>query len=120
MEAVTLEVCTDGEVQAPVFDEAVPVISVTLGNSNVEGVLLDGGSGVNILSEQMLAPLGITKWESAPFAVQMADQRRVQPLGLLRGLKMEVCGIKFEIAAVILRMEDISGAYPLLLGRPWL
>ena len=28
--------------------------------------------------------------------------------------------MKFEIAAVILRMEDISGAYPLLLGRPWL
>ena len=76
--------------------------------------------GVNILSEQMLAPLGITKWESAPFAVRMADQRRVQPLGLLRGLKMEVCGMKFEIAAVILWMEDISGAYPLLLGRLWL
>ena len=28
--------------------------------------------------------------------------------------------MKFEIAAVILRMEDISEAYPLLLGRPWL
>ena len=68
----------------------------------------------------MLEPLGITKWESALFAVRMADQRRVQPLGLLRGLKMEVSSMKFEIAAVILRMEDISGAYPLLLGRPWL
>ena len=28
--------------------------------------------------------------------------------------------MKFEIATVILRMEDISGPYPLLLGRPWL
>ena len=70
-EAVTMEVSTDGsakpevEVQAPVFDEAVPVLSVTLENSNIEGVLLDGRSGVNILSEQMLAPLGITKWEAA-------------------------------------------------------
>ena len=88
--------------EAPVFDEAVPVISVTLENSSVGGVLLNGGSGVNILSEQMLEPLGITKWESAPFAVRMADQRRVQPLGLLRGLKMEVSGMKFEITAVIL------------------
>jgi hypothetical protein len=126
MEAVTMGVSSDGsakpeaEVQPPVFDEAVPVISVTLENSSVGGVLLDGGSRVNILSEQMLAPLGITKWESAPFVVRMADQRRVQPLGLLCGLKMEVCGMNFEIAAVILRMEDISGSYPLLLGRPWL
>ena len=54
------------------------------------------------------------------FAVRMADQRRVQPLGLIRGLKMEVCGMKFDIAAVILHMEDISGSYPLLLERPWL
>ena len=75
-----MEVSSEGsaqpevEVHAPVFYEAVSVISVTLENSSVGGVLLDGGSGVNILSEQMLAPLGITKWESAPFAVRMADQ----------------------------------------------
>ena len=50
----------------------------------------------------------------------MADQQRVQSLGLLRGLKMDVSDVQFEIAAVILRMEDISRAYPLLLRRLWL
>ena len=66
-------------------DEAVPVILVTLENMGIDGVLLDGGSKVNILSYQMLAPLGIKEWEPTPFLVRMADQRRVQPLGLLRG-----------------------------------
>ena len=107
-EAVTMEVSSDGfakpeaKIEAPVFDEAVPVISMTLESSRVEGVLLDGGSEVNILSEQMIEPLGITKRESSPFTIRMADQQRVQPLGLLHGLKMEVSGMQFEIAAVIL------------------
>ena len=33
----------EAEVEAPVFDEAVPVVSVTLENSKVAAVLLDRG-----------------------------------------------------------------------------
>ena len=108
-------------VSAPITDESVPVVvNVRLNGTPVYGALLDGGSGVNVLSNSLCAELGITKFESAPFAVKMADQRRVQPLGLVKDLDLDIAGIRFKIAAMVLKMEDISGAYPLLLGRPWL
>ena len=104
----------------PRFCQQVPVVTVQIANQIVPNVLLDGGSGVNVLSESMCAWLGILRFESAPFAVKMADQRRVQPLGIVRHCKIKIATLRFGIAAVVLRMEDIQEAYPLLLGRPWL
>ena len=49
----------------------------------------------------------------------MADTRSVRPLGLLRKLFVVIGGHLFEISAVVLSLES-PGAYPLLLGRPWL
>jgi hypothetical protein len=49
----------------------------------------------------------------------MADTSTVRPIGLLRQLDVVVGGHSFQISAVILHLET-QGAYPLLLGRPWL
>ena len=49
----------------------------------------------------------------------MADTRSVRPLGLIRELSIVVGGHLFEISVVVLSLES-PGAYPLLLGRPWL
>ncbi|MCO5581496.1 hypothetical protein L7F22_035381 [Adiantum nelumboides] len=103
-----------------VYDEHVPVVAAEIGNLHIANVLIDGGSGVNVLSESLCAQLGITTLSDAPFAVKMADQRRVQPLGLVRHLDIRIAQLPFAVAAVVLRMEDIHGVYPLLLGRPWL
>ena len=97
-----------------------PVVNVRLNGTLVYEAFLDGGSGVNVLSTSLCAELGISNFESTPFFVKMADQHRVQPLGLVKGLDLDIVGIRYKIAAVMLKMEDISGAYPLLLGRPWL
>ena len=77
-------------VSAPITDESVPVVNVRLNGTPVYGAFLDGGSGVNVLSNSLCAELGITKFESAPFAVKMADQRRVQPLGLVKDLDLDI------------------------------
>ena len=49
----------------------------------------------------------------------MADTRSVRPLGLIRKLGIIIGGHRFEISAVVLDL-DAPGAYPMLLGRPWL
>ncbi|MCO5586544.1 hypothetical protein L7F22_040485 [Adiantum nelumboides] len=50
----------------------------------------------------------------------MADQRRVQPLGILRNLLISVGGLQFVANFVVLRLEESTCSYPLMLGRPWL
>ena len=49
----------------------------------------------------------------------MANTNTVQPLGLIRHLDVILGGHTFQISAVVLHLEA-PGAYPLLLGRPWL
>ena len=87
--------------------------------NEIQGCVVDGGSGVNVISKATCTNLGITSWENCPFWLRMTDTRPVRPLGLLRKLSIVVEGQLFEISAVVLSLES-PRAYPLLLGRPWL
>ena len=49
----------------------------------------------------------------------MADTSSVRPTGLIRDLDVTIGGHAFRISAVVLQL-NVQGAYPLLLGRPWL
>ena len=54
-----------------------------------------------------------------PLWLRITHTRSVHPLGLLRKLSVIIRGHLFEISAMVLALEA-PGAYPLLLGRPWL
>ena len=71
-------------------DFRVPTIQVEFEGKIINEVLVDGGSGVNILLEAMYKKMGSPRLEPAPFQVKMADQRIVQPLGVLKRQKMVV------------------------------
>ena len=81
---------------------------------------MDGGSGVNILPEFMYKKLKLSVLEEAPFQLKMADQRRIQPLGILRNQEITISGLSFSANFVVLKMDEGDSPYPLLLGRPWL
>ena len=78
--------------------------------------MVDGDFGVNVTNKATCTNLGISSWENCPFWLQMVDTHSVCPLGLLRKLSIIIGGHLFEISAVL----EAPGAYPLLLGRPWL
>ena len=63
--------------------------------------------------------LGIRKWDAYPFWLWMAYTSTVRPLGLIPKLDVIVGGYTFQILVVVLQLDAI-GAYPLLLGQPWL
>ncbi|MCO5557151.1 hypothetical protein L7F22_010709 [Adiantum nelumboides] len=103
-----------------ISDVRVPVISVKMEQMFMPGVLIDGGSGMNVLPEETCRKLNITCWDPAPFQVKMADQRRIQPLGIVRNRVIEIGGLKFKVNFVVLQLEESSQSYPMILGRPWL
>ena len=55
------------------MDYRVPFIQVKFQNVSIDGVLLDGGSGVNILSEYMYMQLNLPALEEVPFQLKMVD-----------------------------------------------
>ncbi|MCO5610910.1 hypothetical protein L7F22_065154 [Adiantum nelumboides] len=101
-------------------DFVVPFVAVMFQGMLFEEVLLDGGTGVNILLEEVYrrVKLGETLF-LAPFYVEMADQRRFQPLGILKHQAIEVAGMVFFVNFVVLRMKDSDSCYKMLLERPW-
>ena len=101
------------------MDEQSPAIKVVIQGQEVAGAIVDGGSGVNVINKTTCDRLGIRKWDACPFWLRMADTSTVRPLGLIRHLDVIVGGYTFQISVVVLQLDAV-GAYPLLLGRPWL
>ena len=83
------------------------------------GCIIDGGSGVNVISTKTCEHLGISELEACLFWLRMVDTRSVRPLSLIRKLGIIIDGHRFDITVVVLAL-NVSGAYPMLLGRPWL
>jgi hypothetical protein len=102
------------------FDEEMPMISVIVKNRRVPNVLIDGGSGVNIITDTLRRKLGLTKIEPTPFTIKMADQRKVMPKGIIRDVRLDVGGIVIRTTLTVINMVSTEDSYSLLLGRPWL
>jgi hypothetical protein len=102
------------------IDHHMPIISTKIGNHQLHDVLLDGGSRVNVITETERRKLGLLTPTPAPFKLRMADSSLVQPLGLLRDIKIFIHGIPYIIILSVISCKDVNSAYTLLLGRPWL
>jgi hypothetical protein len=66
------------------------VVQVHIGKNIIEDVLLDGGSGINIIIEQLKLKLGFPKPKLAPYNLKMADQTTTKTMGLIRNMKIYV------------------------------
>ncbi len=84
------------EMQPVDVDYKVPIISVKMEHRFMPGVLIDGGSGVNVLSEETCRELNITCWDPAPSQVKMAYQRRSNywELSRIEKLRLGVSSLK--------------------------
>jgi hypothetical protein len=69
------------------------VIHVQVGKNFIEDVLLDGGSGINIITKNLRVQLGLSKPKLAPYNLHMANQTIAKPLDLIKDLKILVHGI---------------------------
>jgi hypothetical protein len=83
-------------------------------------VLLDGGFGVNIITEQLKLRLGLPKPKPAPYNLSMADQTTTKLMGLIKDLKIYVHGILYITTFIVLQNNEVNSSYAMLLGRPWL
>ena len=102
---------------APIaVDRQMPVIQLQIGRNLVDNVLLDGGSGVNIMSEDLRRKLGLPKSNPLPYNLRMADSSGFQPVGLFRDLVINIQGIQYIVSITVMKMEELDPAYLLLLG----
>ena len=75
-----------------VVDQHNPTIKLVLHDQEITGCIIDGGSGVNVISVKTCERLGISEWEACPFWLRMADTRSVSPFGLIQKLGIIIGG----------------------------
>jgi hypothetical protein len=83
-------------------------------------VLIDGGFGINIITENLRVQLGLPKPNPTPYNLHMAYQTIAKPLGHIRDLKIFVHGIPYTVTFTIINSSVLDSNYSMLLGHPWL
>jgi hypothetical protein len=64
--------------------------------------------------------LGLPKPKPTPYNLRMANQTTTKLMGLIKDLKIYVCGIFYITMITILQNNVVDSSYSILLGRPWL
>jgi hypothetical protein len=74
----------------------MPIVQVHVEKCGIKDVLLDGGFGGSMVFES-LKKLGLRKPKPVPFVMRMVNQRKVQPFGLIRNLKIDLASCEYKI-----------------------
>lgn len=106
-------------IKTTIKDDQAPIIhqgdcKVKKHFKQIEKVTLDGGARVNVMSKKIQKMLDL-KVREAPLKLRMADQNVFKPLGMVDQVPIQVWGVKFETAFMVL---DVGEAYEMLVGRP--
>jgi hypothetical protein len=100
------------------LDPGAPTVDVLIDGPLIEGIQIDSGSSVNLMSVKTMEEIGLTNMSTTPIILRMVDQSRVKPLGILNQVPTTIGGIKYEVNYVIFKVIESISSYPILLGRP--
>jgi hypothetical protein len=98
--------------------ECDPIIEVQCNGSVLHGVLVDGGAGVNVMTIPAMRYLGLKIDKPASVTLKMANKRVVRPEGVISNVVITIMKVSTIVDFHVVLEED--GAYPMILGRPWL
>jgi hypothetical protein len=91
-------------------------LNAQIGEYDIDHVVLDLGSKVNVMMKKTWALMGKPKLIYSPIILRMDIQQVVSPFGILEHVPMEIDGVRtfadFEVNEIV----DDSCAYPALLG----
>ena len=84
----------------------------------ISNVLVDGGSGLNILPDHTMKRLGLSLTGPSPFIMNMANQSPAVPLGMIKDCRICTGGKKYVITFHVIKIHSSKNTFSLLLGRP--
>ena len=96
------------EIEVMVVDKVIP------------NVLVDGGSGLNILPEHIMKKLGLSLTGLSLFIINMANQSPAVPLGMIKDCRISTRGKEYVVTFHVIKIHSNKDTFLLLLGRPWL
>ena len=94
-------------------------MNIQIGDYEVDSVILDLGSDVNILTKQTQQLMGKTTLGWSPEQLRLANQAKVQPISCVSNLVVDIEGIKMQADFDVIEVVEDGGSSPMLLGIGW-
>jgi hypothetical protein len=95
------------------------VIQIQIGKNFIGDVLIDGGSKINIVIDNLKVQLGLSQPNPMPCNLHMVDKIIAKPFSLIRDLKIFVHGILYNITFIVIEINVLDFSYSMLLRHPW-
>ena len=94
-------------------------LSVVIGSYEMDEVVLDLGSEVNVMTKQTWEIMAKPKLAFSPIQLRLANQQRVITLGHLSNIPVNLEGVRNLADFEVIEIIDDSTPYPALLGIDW-
>jgi predicted DCC family thiol-disulfide oxidoreductase YuxK len=91
-----------------------------VGKNIVKNILLDGGSSLNIMMEELQKWLKLPSRKLALYTLQMVDQTITELVALIKDLKVQFHGILYIATFTIMKNNVLDSNYSMLLAQLWL
>ena len=95
------------------------ILPCSLGKLDFNNALADLGASISVMPLSMYKRLGIGKLEPINMVIEMADNTKCTPEGIVKNLLIKIKNFMFSIDFVILNMVE-DRRMPIILGRPLL
>ena len=93
--------------------------NIQIGDYEVDSVILDLGSDVNILTKQTWKLMGNPTLGWSLVQLRLANQVKVHPIGHISNLVVNIEGMKMHADFDVIEVVEDGGSYPALLGIGW-
>ena len=104
-------------------DLGCPTISVNIGDTYIEKVLLDLGASVNLLPYSVYKQLGLGEFKPTSITLSLVDSSIKIPRGVIEDVLVQTDKFYYPIDFIILDTEPIASGpnhVPIIIGRPFL
>ena len=87
-----------------------------IGDYDMDEVILDLGSEVNVLTKQTWELMGKLKLCYSPIHFKLENQQKVNPLGILSNIPVDIDSVQSLANFKVIEIIDDSNPFPALLG----
>jgi hypothetical protein len=94
-------------------------LNTNIGYFNMGDIILDLGSEVNILPNKTWKCMGDPTLGYSPVHLKLANQHRVLPIGRLKGVTVDLNGVRTKANFKVIEIMDGTTHYPTFLGLDW-
>ena len=94
-------------------------MSVQIGDYDMDYIILDLGSDVNILTCQTCKIMGNPPLEWSPIQLRLSNQAKVPRIGRMSQIQVDIEGLRTFEDFKVINIVDYTKPYPMLLGIDW-